>query len=207
LCCNVINRYECPYDNQKNIKEEDKKSELDDVDRLFGLERMACLVEQAFDRAMTISKSNEAMYEVDFKDNKIKEYQTTYYDGPCLCTGEYRLEEGFAKAEKLARFPIRNEVDVYNALTNREMLYKVLEQGIDEEYIKFKDSLVEFFMSIKDSVRIEDLNVRPPVFKSNCLKGKCSICGEYANIRCTNCTNLWLCTDHIEQHKLHHHDF
>jgi len=205
--CRVLNRYECPFDNQKNIKEEDKKSELDDVDCLFALERMARRVEQAFGHAMTISKSNEAMYEVDFEANKIKEYQPTYYDGPCLCTGEYRLEEGLAKVEKLAAFPIRNEEDVYNALTSREMLDKVLEQGLDEEYRKFKDSLVEFFMTIKDSVRIEDLNVRPPVFKSNCLKGKCCICSEFANIRCTNCINVWLCTDHIEQHKIHHHTF
>ena len=124
--CNVLNRYECPFDNQKNIKEEDKKSQLDDVDCLFALERMAFRVEQAFGHATTISQSNEAIYEVDFEANKIKEYQTTYYDGPCLCTGEYRLEEGLAKVAKLATFPIRNEDDVYNALTNREMLDNVL---------------------------------------------------------------------------------
>ena|GEM_PF-730970 len=205
--CNVLNRYECPFDNQKNIKEEDKKSKLDDIDCLFALERMACRVEQAFGHAMAISQSNEAMYEVDFKDNKIKEFQTTYYDGPCECAGEYRLEVGLAKVEKLAMFPIRNEEEVYNALINREMLDRVLEQGLDEEFRKFKDILVEFFMTIKNSVRIEDLNVRPPVFKSNCLKGKCSICSEFANVRCTNCTNVWLCTDHLEQHKIHHHTF
>jgi hypothetical protein len=168
---------------------------------------MASRVEQAFGHAMTISKSNEAIYEVDFSASKIKEFQTTYYDGPCLCTGEYRLEEGLAKVQKLATFPIRNEEDVYNTLTNRQMLDKVLEQGLDEEFRKFKDSLVEFFMTIKDSVRIEDLDVRPPVFKSDCLKGKCSICSEFANIRCTNCINVWLCTDHLEQHKIHHHGF
>jgi len=205
--CNVLNRYECPFDNQKNIKEADKKSKLDDVDCLFALERMVFRVEQAFGHAMTISKSNEAMYEADFEANKIKEFKITDYEGPCMCTGEYRLEEGLAKVEKLARFPIRNEEDVYNALTNGEILDKVLEQGLDEEYRKFKDSLVEFFMTIKDSVRIEDLNVRPPVFKSDCLKGKCSICSEFANIRCTNCINVWLCTDHIGQHKIHHHPF
>ena len=33
----------------------------------------------------------------------------------------------------------------------------------------------------------------------------CYVCGEFANIRCTNCTDLWLCTDHVEQHKIHHH--
>ncbi|HEY9406902.1 MAG TPA: hypothetical protein VIP53_05600 [Nitrososphaera sp.] len=33
----------------------------------------------------------------------------------------------------------------------------ILQQGLDEEHQKYKDDIVEFFMSIKDKVRIEDL--------------------------------------------------
>jgi hypothetical protein len=32
-----------------------------------------------------------------------------------------------------------------------------MQQGPDEEYQKYKDKIVELFMSIKDKVRIEDL--------------------------------------------------
>ncbi|MDQ4013076.1 MAG: hypothetical protein M3146_05045 [Thermoproteota archaeon] len=53
--------------------------------------------------------------------------------------------------------PIRNVQDVYNALTDRETLDKLLQQGLDEEHQKYKNEIVELFMSIKDKVRIEDL--------------------------------------------------
>jgi hypothetical protein len=44
-------------------------------------------------------------------------------------------------------------------LTDRDTFDKVLEQGLKEEHMKYKDHIVEFFMSIKDKVRIEDLRL------------------------------------------------
>jgi hypothetical protein len=32
-----------------------------------------------------------------------------------------------------------------------------MQQGLDENYQKYKEKIVELFMSIKDKVRIEDL--------------------------------------------------
>jgi hypothetical protein len=42
-------------------------------------------------------------------------------------------------------------------LTDRETFDKLLQQGLDEEHQKYKDEIVELFMSIKDKVRMEDL--------------------------------------------------
>ena len=49
---------------------------------------------------------------------------------------------------------------MYNALTDRETLKKVLEQGLDdEEYQRNRGELVNLFMSIKDKIKIEDLTL------------------------------------------------
>lgn len=57
-------------------------------------------------------------------------------------------------------------------------------------------------MSIKDTVRIEGLNMAP-VSKSNIQKSKCSVCIEFANIYCINCNhnNIWLCVEASVQHR------
>ncbi len=68
------------------------------------------------------------------------------------------MELAFAEAEKdTSKIRIESRQDVYNALTDREMLDAILQQGLDEEHQKYKDKIVELFMSIKDKVRIEDL--------------------------------------------------
>jgi hypothetical protein len=78
----------------------------------------------------------------------------------------------------------------------------VLEQGLEDgEYQRHRDELVNLFMSIKDKIKIEDLTLYEPIFTSNMQKSKCSICEEFANIHCINCSNIWLCNDHWKQHK------
>jgi hypothetical protein len=49
--------------------------------------------------------------------------------------------------------------------------------------IKNITKLVDFFMSIKDKVRIEDLTIHEPIFTlKNRQKAKCSVCQEeFAN--------------------------
>jgi hypothetical protein len=70
----------------------------------------------------------------------------------------FLVELAFATAEKdTSKIQIKNRQDVYNALTDRETFDKLLQQGLDEEHQKYKDEIVEFFMGIKDKVRIEDL--------------------------------------------------
>jgi len=59
-----------------------------------------------------------------------------------------------------------NVEDIYNALTDRETLDKLLKQGLAEEYQKYKDDIVEFFMGIKDHVRMQDLKFSNPEIDS-----------------------------------------
>jgi hypothetical protein len=96
---------------------------------------------------------------------------------------------------------------VYNALTDRETLNNVLEQGLDDEYQRHRDEIVNQFMSIKDKIKIEDLTLYEPIFTLNIQKSKCSICEEFANIHCINGSNnnVWLCVDHWKQHKVDKH--
>ena len=69
-----------------------------------------------------------------------------------------RVESAIIKATKENSIvPIKNLEDIHNALTNRETLDKLLQQELNEEHLKYKDGMVEFFMSIKDNIRMEDL--------------------------------------------------
>lgn len=75
----------------------------------------------------------------------------------------YRVELAFIEARKeKSIIPIKNVEDIYNAVTDRETLDKLLQQGLDEEQLKYKDEIVEFFMRIKDRVRMEDLTFYKP---------------------------------------------
>jgi hypothetical protein len=70
----------------------------------------------------------------------------------------FLVELAFATAEKnTSKIQIKNVQDVYNALTDKETFDKLLQQGLDEEHQEYKDKIVQFFMSMKDKVRIEDL--------------------------------------------------
>jgi hypothetical protein len=68
---------------------------------------------------------------------------------------------------------IKNKQDLYQALTNREMLDMILEQGLeyvlsDKEIFNDKskfnqlqkdnrDKIVNYFMNIKDNIKLEEL--------------------------------------------------
>jgi hypothetical protein len=72
----------------------------------------------------------------------------------------FLVELAFATAEEdTSKIQIKNRQDVYNALTDRDTLDAILQQGLDEERQKYKNEIVEFFMAIKDRVRIEDLTI------------------------------------------------
>jgi hypothetical protein len=65
-----------------------------------------------------------------------------------------------AKAqEEDSVFRIRSAADAYEALTNKEILEKVLQQGLTEEHIQYKDKIVELFTNMKDRIKAEDLTV------------------------------------------------
>lgn len=76
----------------------------------------------------------------------------------------FRVESAFIRArrEKSTIVAIKSVEDIHHALTNRVTLDKVLQQDLDEEHLKYKDEIVEFFMSIKDNIRMEDLTYYKP---------------------------------------------
>jgi hypothetical protein len=203
--CKVLNRYACPYNNKSTINDDDAMS---NVDYLFALYNLAFQVELAFAHAYSMSKSNETIYEADFEADIVKEIYTNYYGDSYSFSTEYSLEERLNEVKKLSKVPMRNVQDVYSALTDKETLNKILEQGVDdEEYQRHTTEIVNLFMSLKekDKIKIEDLTVYEPIFTSNIQKSKCSICEEFANIHCINCSsndNVWLCVDHWKEHKV-----
>ena len=81
-----------------------------------------------------------------------------------LAVVSYMVESSFIKAKKeKSIIPVNNVEDIYNALTDRETFDKLLQQGLDEGRLKYKDEIAEFFMSIKDKVRMEDLTFYKPI--------------------------------------------
>ena len=150
-----------------------------------------------------MTKSNETVYETDFVAGKVKEINTLYDGRPRSWSLEYPIEEKLPQVERLSIVPIRNVDDVYTALKDGKTLAKVLEQGLEEEYLSEKEFILKLFISIKDKIRKDDLTIYEPIFFVQ--KRKCTICEGYANIHCTNCSgNVWLCIDHWVSHKKDH---
>jgi hypothetical protein len=211
--CPILNRYACPFDkkqsndNNNKIKEGEEKADSNvlDIDDLFILSEIAFQVELALGKAQAMTKSNVTIYEADFEAGKVKEIYANYHGDSYSFSTEYPLEEKLSKVYRLSKVPIRNVQDVYNALTDRDTFDKLLQEGLEEEYLQHKEELIEFFMSIKDKVRIEDLIVYESIWTLR-EKGKCLICNEFSNIHCVNCKdNRWLCIDHWRNHKVDYH--
>jgi hypothetical protein len=177
---------------------------------LFILDDIADLVELALSRAESMTESNDTIFEANFETGRVKEIRTNYYGSSYLSPIDYPLEEKLAEVKKLSIVPIRSAQDIYHAFTHRETLDKVLEQGLDEDNLKYKVDILNFFMSIKDKVRIEDLFIATTSSISNNNGqqfAKCSFCQGFANIYCVNGNDIWLCNEHWIKHKGEHHTF
>ena len=178
---------------------------------MFALDDIADLVELALCHVESTTKSNDTVYETNFETGRVREIRTNYYGSPFLSPIDYPLEEKLAEVKKLSIVQLRSAQDIYHALTDREILNKVLEQGLDEDNLKYKDYLLDSFMTIKDKVRIEDLFITPNyrTYDNNSQQQyakKCSLCQGFANIYCVNCNSMvWLCNDHWKQHKIDYH--
>jgi hypothetical protein len=74
----------------------------------------------------------------------------------------FAVELALARAqEEDSMFRIKSAEDVYHVLTDKETLEKVLQQGLKEEHKQYKDIIVEFFMNMKDRIKVEDLKLYP----------------------------------------------
>ena len=72
----------------------------------------------------------------------------------------FAVELALAKAqEEDSVFRIKSAEDVYQVLTNKEILEKILQQGLKEEHMQYKDGIVELFMNMKGRIKVQDLRV------------------------------------------------
>ena len=72
----------------------------------------------------------------------------------------FAVELALAKAqEEDSVFRIKSAADAYHVLTNRETLEMVLQQGLKEEHMQYKDSILDILTNMKDKIRMEDLRV------------------------------------------------
>jgi len=70
----------------------------------------------------------------------------------------FAVELALAKAQEENSVPrIKSAEDVYNILTYKETLEKILLQGLKEEHMQYKDTIVEFFMNMSDKIKVEDM--------------------------------------------------
>ena len=108
-----------------------------------------------------------------------------------------------------------------NEELEKEYLKSELKAKIKEELKKHKEeqqillkenkqNIIDFIIDNKDSIRVEDLKISEPFYKCYRKKGKCIICNSLSNIICTNCCNnhkeIWLCTNHWQQHAIEKHE-
>jgi hypothetical protein len=193
LPCPIINRFECPYEK--------------DVNYLFAVQKIADAVHRAFLKAYVITKSNDTVYDTDFVAGKVNEIITLYNGSSHSWDTQYPIEEKLPRVERLSIVPIRNVDDLCAALIDGDTLAKILEQGLEEQYLSKKELIVKRFMSIKDKIKEEDLRKDlyiVPSFTSN-MKTTCMICQGFANIHCINCSDIWLCSNHWKQHQVERH--
>lgn len=131
--CTVVNRFKCPYDRKEMKKKPTHQQQV----------------------------NNEEEEEEEEEDSNSYDVDYLFLLG-AYCSA---VESALIKASKgKSIVPIKNvEEDINNALTDRETLDKLLQQGLDKEQLEYKDEIVEFFMSIKDKIRMEDLTFYKPI--------------------------------------------
>jgi hypothetical protein len=70
------------------------------------------------------------------------------------------VEFALAKArEEDSVFCIKSAEDVYKVLTDKEALEKEMQQGLKEEHKQYKAKIIEFFVNMKDRIKVEDMRV------------------------------------------------
>jgi hypothetical protein len=214
--CRVMNFFQCPFENNNNQFPYTKQN-------LFALQRLAFAIEQAISIFHETTKNNEIIYEVDFENDRVKEIHTKYNDEPESWGWNDNIKEQLSKVKPISTtIQIINEQDIYNILTNREKLEYLLQEyekndQLDKEQQQIllskensRQTIIDFIIDNKNSIRVEDLKISEPFYKCYRKKGNCIICNNLSNIICTNYCNsheeIWLCTNHWQQHKIEKHE-
>jgi hypothetical protein len=182
-------------------------------------------------------------YKVDFEKDKKLETISKY---GCEFFADSNKRRGVElRSLKQPKVPIESIGDIYKALTDRENLDIILEQYLEhrrrnprdygdnpnfdyakrkEQYDTLRRSIVDWFMQIKDDIRIEgltnfngitlqeeeenmkrrSLNQIVAIFVDH-SNDICCVCNKRgACILCVNC-DKWICADHWFDHKDAHH--
>ena len=216
--CTVMNFFQCPFESNNNQYPYTKE-------HLFALQRLAFTIEQAISIFHETTKNNEIIYEVDFENDRVQEIHTNYNGEPYNeGWNDLNVKEQLSKVKPISStIKIINEQEIYNILTNRETLEFILQEYYKEQQYKHeleeeqqillsedkRHNIIDFILNNKDSIRVEDLNISEPFYKCYREKANCSICNSLSNIICTNCNNheeIWLCTNHWQQHKKEKHE-
>ena len=114
------------------------------------LNRFACPYEKKIVGEEDITEDNNQ------NKNKKLDVDDLFY----LSELAFAVELALAKAqEEDSLFRIRSAEDAYQVLTDKETLGKVLQQGLKEEHMQYKDRIVELFTNMKDRIKVEDLTV------------------------------------------------
>ena len=94
----------------------------------------------------------------------------------------------------------------------KSKIIEELEKSDKEQLILLKENkqtILDFLLDNKDSIKIEDLKIYEPVYRCYREKGKCHICNSLSNIVCNNCSSHnkenWLCTNHWQKHAIEKH--
>lgn len=154
----AVNKEEEEYNNNSNS---DTSTSTPSLYPCRVLDRFKC----PYDRKEMKKKPKHQQHPVrNEQEEKEKDLNSFDVDSLFLLSG-YALvvESAFIKAKKEESvIPINNVEDIYVALTDRETLDKLLQQELGEESLDYRDEIVEFFMSIRDTVRMEDLAYHKP---------------------------------------------
>ena len=68
----------------------------------------------------------------------------------------FAFELALAKArEEDSMFRIKSAKDVYQVLIDKEALERILQQGLKEEHMQYRDRLVKLFMNMRDKIKAE----------------------------------------------------
>jgi hypothetical protein len=231
--CSVHNRFRCPYQ---------ESSEANDS-ALVGIGRHLEVIYNALLYAHTLTyQVRDYTYKVNNFGKKKIETISKY--GCEFFTDSSKRHGVDLESLKQPKVPIESIHDIYKVLTDREKLDIILEQYLEHrgknsqdnrdnsnfDYAKRKEmndtprrSIVDWFIQIKDHIRIEDLinfngttlqeeekNIqrRSPdqsaAITVDHYNDICCVCNKrWACILCVDC-DKWICADHRSDHKREH---
>jgi len=232
--CKVVNIYECPY------KENEK-----DILALQTLKKIWEVTSDAISHNEYLTWNNRKTIFADFEKDSCE----VYFDLHLSDQPNSKHPVDYLQINNLTKVPIESLNDLYNVLTDSKLLETVIdeyahrnkynqhsgESEIDseiEDLKLIKKTIILYFVSIKDQIKLEELRTRlgksfddekksiegeshyefikkrfphMAIHQNKPKNGLCMDCSGFANILCVNC-NKWICDIHWKEHKEKFHN-